>query len=106
VRVWFTGLLSVTLTLLGERGTPLEAPAREREIVPVKLFWRIRASWVEPLDPCWIARLVGLRERLKTGGLELEYAVRKEPRNNRARNNRARIKVFLMTLPPFPPLKP
>jgi hypothetical protein len=51
---------------------------------------------VVSLDPCWTVRLVGLREMVKSGGLE--HAVRTAPRTSRAR-----IKAFLITLPPLKP---
>jgi hypothetical protein len=50
-------------------GTGLPFPStRERFTVPVKPFWGVMVSWVVPLSPCWTVRLVGLRERVKSGG--------------------------------------
>jgi hypothetical protein len=96
VRFSDTGPDPVTLTLLGERVTPLGAPTSSRFTVPAKPFWGVMVSWVVPLDPCWTVRLVGLREMVKSGGLE--HAVRTAPRTSRAR-----IKAFLITLPPLKP---
>jgi hypothetical protein len=96
VRSRDTGLDPVTLTLVRERVTPLGAPTSSRFTVPVKPFWGVMVSWVVPLDPCWTVRLVGLREMVKSGGLE--HAVRTAPRTSRAR-----IKAFLITLPPLKP---
>jgi hypothetical protein len=52
VRVWFTGLLPETVTLVGERVTPLGALTRARLTVPVKPFWGVTVRVVWPLDPC------------------------------------------------------
>jgi hypothetical protein len=41
---------------------------RERATVPVKPFWGVTVRVVWPLDPCCTERLVGLRERVKSGG--------------------------------------
>jgi hypothetical protein len=68
VRFWDTALDPVTFTLVGERVTPLGAPTRERETVPVKPPCGVMVSWVVPLPPCWMLRLVGLREMVKSGG--------------------------------------
>jgi hypothetical protein len=57
----------LTFRLVGERVTPLGAPTRERETVPVKPPCGVMVSWVVPLEPCWTVRLVGLRERVKLG---------------------------------------
>jgi hypothetical protein len=84
------------LTLLEERVTPLGAPTSSRFTVPVKPFCGVMVSWVVPLDPCRTVRLVGLREMVKSGGLE--HAVRTAPRASRAR-----VKAFLITLPPLKP---
>jgi hypothetical protein len=85
VRFWVTGLDPVTFTLVGERVTPLGAPTRERETVPVKPPCGVMVSWVVPLEPCWTVRLVGLRERVKSGEL-LPWAasVSKSATNNPA----------------------
>jgi hypothetical protein len=68
VGAWATGPLPETVTLVGERVTPLGAPARERATVPVKPFWGVMVRVVVPLEPCWTVRLVGLRERVKDLG--------------------------------------
>jgi hypothetical protein len=68
VRFWVTGPNPVTLTLVGEKVTPLGAPAKERFTVPVKPPCGVMVSWVVPLSPCWTVRLVGLREMAKSGG--------------------------------------
>jgi hypothetical protein len=96
VRVWVTGPDPVTLTLLGERVTPLGVPTSSRFTVPAKPFWGVMVRVVVLLDPCWTVRLVGLREMVKSGGLE--HAVRTAPRASRAR-----VKAFLITLPPLKP---
>jgi hypothetical protein len=99
VRVWLKAP-EPTLTLAGSRvmpGTGFPLPStRERFTVPVKPFWGVMVKVVVPLDPCWTVRLVGLREMVKSGGLE--HAVRTAPRTSRAR-----IKAFLITPPPLKP---
>jgi hypothetical protein len=52
---------------VGERVTPLGAPTRERETVPVKPPCGVMVRVVVPLCPGWTLRLVGLRERVKSG---------------------------------------
>jgi hypothetical protein len=77
-------------------GTGFPLPStRERFTVPVKPFWGVMVRVVVPLDPCWTVRLVGLREMVKSGGLE--HAVRTAPRTS------TRIKAFLITPPPLKP---
>jgi hypothetical protein len=81
----------------GDAGDRVPAPVyQERFTVPVKPFWGVMVKVVVPLDPCWTVRLVGLREMVKSGGLE--HAVRTAPRTSRAR-----IKAFLITPPPLKP---
>jgi len=62
VRVWFTGLLPETVTLAGERVTPLGALTRERFTVPVKPFWGGNgegSSATRPLLDCEVCGVEG-----------------------------------------------
>jgi hypothetical protein len=89
VRFRVTGPDPVTLTLVGERVTPLGAPTRERETVPVKPFWGVMVRVVVLLPPCWMPRLAGLREMVKLGELPPPLILQAANTSNSAANNPA-----------------